>query len=252
MENRSDLPYGDQPTTTIVANHSWSTYCELYNVRNSSGLPLFASKVQYKPSTAFNMKIKWMWVLSLFRWMWEYLYYWSAHLTHSVWPLCLCDLSGRCTGRWNGRCQLISLALGLCINATSPPLSCNLPKSKMWLDPIFDVAKVSGSRIFMSSKWWKVGWLNIRSKQSCGQSDKVAMGVLLTPRAHCYRILLLGLSQNWAQFSHRKPPPHNQHENCMSSATGSCVLTILDRWVLLYFFLCIVPQFLSTCPLWFW
>ena len=58
MENRSDLPYGDQPTTTIVANHSWSTYCELYNLRNSSGLPLFASKVQYKPSTAFNMKIK--------------------------------------------------------------------------------------------------------------------------------------------------------------------------------------------------
>ena len=86
-----------------------------------------------------------------------------------------------------------------------PPLPSHAIFQKVkCVDPIFDVAKVSGNRIFMSSKWWKVGWLNIRSKQSC---DKVAMGVLLTPRAHCYRILLLGLSQNWAQFSHRKPPP---------------------------------------------
>ena len=29
MENRPGQPYVDQTTTTIVANHSWSTYCEL-------------------------------------------------------------------------------------------------------------------------------------------------------------------------------------------------------------------------------
>ena len=30
MENRPGQPYVDQTTTTIVANHSWSTYCELF------------------------------------------------------------------------------------------------------------------------------------------------------------------------------------------------------------------------------